>query len=208
MARNPLYPYLSGGLDRGYGDPFREMTRLFDDILRGGGAARGEQEQSVLMPHMDVSESDREVRICIELPGVREEDVEVTLHDDVLTIRGEKRFERKEEKENFHFLERSYGTFQRALRIPYRLDPDQVQAAFEHGVLTVTLPKGGERERSRRIAVRGGSEGAKKVEARSGGAEGGSAPRAGGGERAPQGKDKPEEGAKPGRGGGRGKKAG
>jgi len=73
----------------------------------------------------------------------------------VLTIRGEKKFEQTTEKENFHFVERSYGTFQRALRLPFMANPDQVQASFENGVLTVTVPKSGQQERSRRIQVQG-----------------------------------------------------
>jgi HSP20 family protein len=71
------------------------------------------------------------------------------------TIRGEKKLERKDEKENFHFMERSYGTVQRSLRLPFPVDPDQVQAEFNNGVLTVTLPKTKAQERSRRIQVQG-----------------------------------------------------
>jgi HSP20 family protein len=74
----------------------------------------------------------------------------------VLTIRGEKKFERKDEKESYHFVERSYGTFQRSLRLPYAVDPEQVRASFENGVLTVTLPKTKQQERSRRIQVQAG----------------------------------------------------
>ncbi|HZA92320.1 MAG TPA: Hsp20/alpha crystallin family protein [Gemmatimonadales bacterium] len=167
MARNPLSPFRSGGLAErgGYGgDPFlslhREMNRLFDDVLRGSFGVpvqSGEQGGGMMMPHMDVSETENEVRICAELPGVSEKDVDVSLSDDVLTIRGEKKFERKDDKENYHFVERSYGTFQRSLRLPYAVDPDQVQASFENGVLAVTLPKGKEQERSRRIQVIGSS---------------------------------------------------
>jgi HSP20 family protein len=179
MARNPFDPL---GLARVSGDPFmalhREMNRLFDDAFRGmvppqgaqaaqGAPAQGGRELAAqdygqmpagraLAPSMDVSESERELRITAELPGVAEGDVEVTLDDDVLTIRGEKKFERKEDKENYHFVERSYGTFQRSLRIPWAVNPDEVQASFHNGVLTVTLPKSQAEEKSRRIAVRSG----------------------------------------------------
>ena len=104
---------------------------------------------------MNVSETDKEIRITAELPGVTEQDIEVSLDDDVLTIRGEKKFERKDDKENFHFVERSYGTFQRSLRLPYAVDSEQVQASFENGILTVTVPKTERQERSRRIQVQG-----------------------------------------------------
>ena len=84
--------------------------------------------------------------------------------DDVLTIRGEKKLERKDERENYHFMERSFGTFQRSLRLPFRVEPDHVQAEFNNGVLTVTLPKTRVQDRSRRIQVQGGGQ--RRVEAR------------------------------------------
>ncbi|TCN21291.1 Hsp20/alpha crystallin family protein [Sinorhizobium americanum] len=164
MARNPLSPFRPGGLtEHGYGDPFlslhQEMNRLFDDVLRGrlgGPLQRGTQEGGMMMPDIDVSETDKEVRICAELPGVKDEDVDVSLNDDTLTIRAEKKFERKDEKENYHFMERSYGTFQRSLRLPYPVDADKIRADFADGVLTVTLPKGPEQEKRRKIQVQHG----------------------------------------------------
>ena len=129
MARNPMTPFRPGG-GMFPGDPFlslhREMNRLFDDVFRGIGlpAATGSQGQgdvsTFVNASMNVSETDKEIRITAELPGVSEQDIDVSLDDDVLTIRGEKKFERKDDKENFHFVERSYGTFQRSLRLPYR----------------------------------------------------------------------------------------
>ena len=164
MARNPMIPFRPGG-GMFPGDPFlslhREMNRLFDDVFRGIGlpAATGSQGQgdvgTFVNASMNVSETDKEIRITAELPGVSEQDIDVSLDDDVLTIRGEKKFERKDDKENFHFVERSYGTFQRSLRLPYAVDSEQVQASFENGVLTVTVPKTGRQERSRRIQVQG-----------------------------------------------------
>jgi HSP20 family protein len=108
MARNPLSPFGFGGVgERGLGsDPFlslhREMNRLFDDVLRGTFGVPSREGQSgqagTLMPHIDVSETEKELKICAELPGVTENDVEVTLNDDVLTIRGEKKVERTNEQ--------------------------------------------------------------------------------------------------------------
>ncbi|RDI50509.1 Hsp20/alpha crystallin family protein [Microvirga subterranea] len=165
MARNPLTTSRPGFGVLGGSDPFlslhREMNRLFDDVLRGSGppAMSGSQGQgdvgSFVNASMNVSETEKEFRITAELPGVAEQDIDVSLDDDVLTIRGEKRFERKDEKESFHFVECSYGTFQRSLRLPFEIDPEQVQAHFENGVLTVTVPKTGRQERSRRIQVQG-----------------------------------------------------
>jgi HSP20 family protein len=156
----------------------RDMNRLFDDAFRGmtppreGQSGQGPQgmpashelgqaglgqsgfAQVALVPAMDVSETGTELRVSAELPGVAETDVEVMLNEDVLTIRGEKKFELADEHENYHFVERSYGTFQRSLRVPYPINPDEVQASFELGVLTVTLPKAKQEEKSRRIEVR------------------------------------------------------
>jgi HSP20 family protein len=95
--------------------------------------------------------------ISAEMPGVSEKDIEVNLDNDMLTIRAEKKFERKEEKEDFHFVERSFGTFQRSLRLPYMIKPDQVKANFENGVLMVHLPKSKEEERSHRVQVEAGA---------------------------------------------------
>ena len=117
--------------------------------------ARAKAVGTFVNASMNVSETDKEIRITAELPGVTEQDIDISLDDDVLTIRGEKKFERTDDKENFHFVERSYGTFQRSLRLPFPIDPEQVQANFENGVLTVTVPKTGRQERSRRIQVQG-----------------------------------------------------
>ncbi|WFT77569.1 Hsp20/alpha crystallin family protein [Methylobacterium sp. CB376] len=169
MARNPLTPF-SGGLIGG-GDPFlslhREMNRLFDDVFRGASlpasGGQGTGAGGFIAAHINVSETDKEIRVTAELPGVTDKDIDVSLDDNVLTIRGEKKFEQSQggEKENFHFVERSYGTFQRSLRLPFPVDPEQVKASFEHGVLTIALPKTAQQERSRRIQVQsaGGPQG-------------------------------------------------
>ncbi|EYD73605.1 Small heat shock protein [Rubellimicrobium mesophilum DSM 19309] len=178
MARNPLSPYRGGGLLGGGFDPLslhREMNRLLDDFM--GGTPMAAQGQSgggnIINAHMNVSETENEIRISAELPGVGEDDIDVSLNDDVLTIRGEKKFERKDDKENFHFVERSYGTFQRSLRLPFPVDPEQVRASFENGVLTVTLPKAAQRERTRRIQVQRGQGGAQRIgQEREGGSTG------------------------------------
>ena len=164
----------------------RALTAGGRDVFRGAGlpAAGGGQGQGTSVGNfvnasMNVSETENEIRVTAELPGVTEQDIDVTLDDDVLTIRGEKKFERKDEKkENFHFVERSYGTFQRSLRLPFPVDPEQVKASFENGVLTVTLPKTAQQERARRIQVQG--RGADGTGGQSGqGTQGGGAGRAG-----------------------------
>lgn len=184
MARYPMTLFTPGGLaSAGPGDPFlalhREMNRLFDDALRGGLAPAGAQGHGgqgqggpLHAPHMDVTETDKDVRLQAELPGVSEKDIEVSLNDDVLTIRAEKKQDRREERQGVHISERTYGTFQRSLRLPFQVNPDQVQAGFENGVLTVTLPKTQPQERSRRIQVQGGPAGGASGGTRGGGAQG------------------------------------
>jgi len=153
-----------GTLDRGLGaDPFRffqrEMNRLFDDVLRGDfgmpALAGSGGEKGVLIPRVEMRETDNELRITAELPGVAEKDVEVSLDDDVLTIRGEKKFERTEERENTHFTERAFGVFQRSVRLPWHVEPDQVKANLTNGVLTITLPRPKEQDKTRKIPVIG-----------------------------------------------------
>lgn len=144
-------------------DPFldlhREVNRLFDDMFRSsGGSSYGGTFGGMMTPRIDVVETDNELRIAAELPGVSQDDVEVMLEDDVLTLRGEKRSAHEEGEGSRHITERSYGRFERSLQLPFRPDEGQVRAAFEHGVLTVTLPKPAQApERARRIEVRGGS---------------------------------------------------
>jgi len=104
---------------------------------------------------LDVSETDKELTLTAELPEVDEKDVELTLTDDVLTIRGEKKREQTQRNGDYHMVERSYGSFARSLRLPFAVDQDKVDARFEKGVLTVTLPKPPEVQQStRRIAIK------------------------------------------------------
>ena len=127
------------------GDPFlslqREIDKVFDEFGRGfrfpsmfDGSVRGG-------PRVDVSESEEQIQVTAELPGVEEKDVEVVLADNVLTIKGEKTSEREDKKKDYHMVERTYGSFQRVTPVRYDIDPDNVAASFAKGVLTVTLPK-------------------------------------------------------------------
>lgn len=158
MARHSLIPAGSGMFSS---DPFtslqRSMNRLFEDVMQGNlpSAARAD-EAGTVMPQINVSETEKEIRVTAEMPGVTEKDIDITLDDGVLTIRGEKKMEKKEDKENFHYVERSFGQFQRSLRVPNSINPDQVQARVENGVLTVTLPKNMAQEKTRHIEVKGG----------------------------------------------------
>lgn len=160
-----LSPIFGSGLPmdrRPSSDPFldlhREVNRLFDDVFRSsGGSSYGGSFGGMMTPRIDVVETDNELRIAAELPGVSQEDVEVMLEDDMLTLRGEKRSSHEEGQGSRRIAERSYGRFERSLQLPFRPEEGRVQASFEHGVLTITLPKPAPApERARRIEVRGG----------------------------------------------------
>jgi HSP20 family protein len=126
-----------------FGTLHREIDRLFDDFTRGFGAT-GMQAMSNLVPSIDASETDKEIVITAELPGLERKDVEVSLDDNILTIRGEKEIEaeQKDDKsKNVHVSERAYGLFYRMLELPTGIDPSTVQATMSKGVLKVTIPK-------------------------------------------------------------------
>jgi HSP20 family protein len=150
----------------------REMERMFEDFFSVFGVpARAEREGAplpagIIAPRIDVSETDDEVRITAELPGVNEKDIDVRLIDDVLTIRGECQTEHEEKQQDYRVMERARGTFVRSLRLPFTADANQVQASFKDGILTITIPKPQEaQERVQRIEVKrdgsgNGSQGA------------------------------------------------
>lgn len=125
----------------------REVDRLFGEFARGFGPLAVPGNGS-LMPSMDISETDREYVITAELPGLERKDVEVSLEDNVLTIRGEKKMESPSDTKdkNVHVSERSYGVFYRALELPGNVDPASVQATMSKGVLKITVPKPAESE--------------------------------------------------------------
>jgi HSP20 family protein len=139
-----------GRLPSRYMDPFQafrgEMDRLFDDFLGGELPTFSNLRPSfpaaqVLTPALDVKETEKELVVKADLPGIDEKDVQLTLQDGVLTMRGEKKSERKDERDNYHLVERSYGSFQRSIRLPDTINEDKIDARFDKGVLTVTLPK-------------------------------------------------------------------
>lgn len=118
----------------------REIDRLFDGFTRGwptlGGLATTD-----LLPSMDVTETDKEIEITAELPGLEEKDVEISVADNVLTIRGEKKAEKEEKDKDYRLVERTYGSFSRMLELPAGIDPDMIKANIAKGVLKVTVPK-------------------------------------------------------------------
>jgi len=112
----------------------REIDRLFDDTFVRDGLN--------WTPAVDIKENEKEIRLDLELPGLKPEDVDLTAENGVLTVRGEKKSERNEGEDNrYHVVERTYGSFLRTFQLPQGIDEDQIKAEFENGILTIQIPK-------------------------------------------------------------------
>jgi len=139
------------------GDPFtslqREINRMFDDTWRNLGTPSNMPE-GIIAPRVDVSEDGNTYYVNAELPGLSENDVDVSYDDGVLRITGEKSQSREDTERDVHVTERLYGKFARDLPIGHDVKPDQIEASFKDGVLTITLPKAAERETTKKIAVK------------------------------------------------------
>jgi HSP20 family protein len=116
----------------------REINELFEGYYRGFGNLG---RRAAAAPGFEVSETDDEIRVKAELPGMDEKDIAVSLDENVLTIRAERKEEHEEKKRNYQVSEMSYGSFQRSLPLRAVVDSEKVKASFKHGVLTLTLPK-------------------------------------------------------------------
>ncbi len=143
MATNRLVPWnrrfpASSPL---FGDLQQQINRLFDDAWSGDIAAPQTEGIAHLTPSIDVSETDEAYHIDAELPGADEKDIDVTLTDGVLSLKGEKRIETERKQKNALVKERRYGSFFRSFRLPPEADIDGIQARFDKGVLHVTVPK-------------------------------------------------------------------
>ena len=148
-------------------EPFQalhdEIDRMFDRFM-GGALTRPSRlaawnpfhvEGGMTAPSVDVKETDKGFKFTVELPGMEEKDVELTLSDGLLTIKGEKRSETEEKDENYHLSERRYGSFARSFRVPESVQDDKVSATFDKGVLTIDLPKSEEaKKKSRKIGIK------------------------------------------------------
>jgi HSP20 family protein len=136
----------------------RELDSMFDDFYKGFGLEPfrtfGESGDA-FSPKIDVVDADTELMIRAELPGMDAEDVDVSLTQDILTIRGEKREESEDRGKDFYRLERSFGSFARSIPLPCEVDAEAVDAAFEKGVLTITMPKSATAD-CRKIPIKSG----------------------------------------------------
>jgi len=145
-----------------------EIDRLFEDFFspqRGLSTSRSSSGQSFWAPAVDVSENQDSFVVHAELPGIKQEDIDIELENNVLTLKGQRNFERKDEKENYHFVERSYGSFFRSFTLPRNVDPNGIQASFADGVLSISIPKA-EEAKPRKVQIAGGSEPAREISAK------------------------------------------
>jgi HSP20 family protein len=145
-------------------DPGRELDSLQSDVSRVFDAFFGTKSGNGVatrrwVPAMDLVADDEHLVLRADLPGLSEEDVNVEVKDGVLTVSGERRAEEKTEEKGYHRIERSYGSFSRSLSIPEGIDPEQVSAEFDNGVLEVRIPKPEERKPHRVQIGKGTVEG-------------------------------------------------
>lgn len=137
----------------------KEMNRMFDNFSRSifddSPFAKEMSLGKVIHPKIDVVETEKEIQVTAELPGMDEKDIEVNFSRDSLVIRGEKKVEKEDKKKGYYLMERSYGSFRRAIPVPAGVDPGKVDAKFKNGVLTISLPKTPEAQKEmKKIAVK------------------------------------------------------
>ena len=141
-------------------DPFRDLRTLQEEVNRlfSMNLTRGFGEEGIgrgaWNPSVDIYENKDQIVVEAELPGMNREDFELTVENNVITLRGERRFEKKDDSDNYHRVERSYGSFTRSFTLPQTVSAEGATAEYSNGVLRVTLPKR-EETKSRRIAVTG-----------------------------------------------------
>ena len=131
----------------------QEMNRMFDEFF---GERRSGLTAGAWAPTVDVSENDNAIIVRAELPGMSQDDIELNLQDNVLTLKGEKKQEAKEDKENYHRTECCFGSFSRSFSLPATVKQEDIQATFKNGVLEINLPKA-EEAKVQKIAITAGA---------------------------------------------------
>jgi HSP20 family protein len=152
--------FLSGFFHRDSNDPsnslMRDFERALDEFTQRSRAALPAWAPGALAPRMDMSESNDAVEIVVELPGVEEKDIDVSITDGVLTIKGEKKVERETADKNWRIVERGYGSFTRSIPLGFEPKSDKVEASFNQGLLTIRMPKPVEAiKKSQKVKIKG-----------------------------------------------------
>jgi HSP20 family protein len=131
-----------------------EMNRMVNEFFGGGNGEAAGTELSSWTPAVDIHETDDGYVIKAELPGVSKDDVSIDIHQNTLTLRGQRKHEAEVKQDKYHRVERAYGTFQRSFTLPAMIDQEKVQATYKDGVLELHLPKS-EAAKPKRIAING-----------------------------------------------------
>jgi HSP20 family protein len=139
-------------------DPFRELSSIQSELNRLFGRTFGveggdEMRAAAWVPSVDIAESQDRFVITAELPGLRPEDVDISVENSILLIQGERRFYQEQKEDDFHRIERRFGTFARSITLPSTADPEHIEASFDTGVLTIEVPKR-EEAKPRKIQVK------------------------------------------------------
>jgi len=120
-------------------DPFRELATFFENFA--DVSAKDQLAAGTFVPAVDVYEDEHNLVLKMEIPGINEEDLKVSMENNMLTVTGERKFEKEEKEENFHRIERRFGSFTRTFRLPTTVDPEKVEALYDKGILKLTLAK-------------------------------------------------------------------
>lgn len=132
-----------------------QINRVFDDFWGDTWLAPRSEMAASFWPQVDVTETDKEIKVSAEIPGVEPRHIDVSIEDSMLTIKGEKKCEREEKEKGQYRMERSYGSFERAIELPAEVDESKAKAEFKKGVLRLTLPKRpGAPSRRKKISVK------------------------------------------------------
>lgn len=152
-------------------DPFRDLRTLQEEVNRlfTGNVARSFDEEGIARgawsPSVDIYENKDHIVLEAELPGMKREDFDLSVENNVITLRGERHFEKKDESDNYHRVERAYGSFTRSFTLPNTVTAEGATAEYSNGVLRVTLPKR-EETRARRIEIKTNGAEVKTIEAK------------------------------------------
>ncbi|MCW5962021.1 MAG: Hsp20/alpha crystallin family protein [Pyrinomonadaceae bacterium] len=150
-------------------DPFRDLRNLQDEMNRLFSSSvprlSNQEEMSAgWSPSVDIYEGENQIVLEAELPGMKRDDFELSIENSVITLKGERHFEKKDERDNYHRVERAYGSFTRSFNLPRTVSTEDIKAEFQNGVLTVTLPKR-EEAKARKIEISGQDSEPKTIEA-------------------------------------------